>query len=360
MDLLWPGFLVFLAIVPILIAAYLRALRRRRAAIRYSSLSLIRAALPRYSRLKRHLPAGFFIAGLASLVIGLGRPVSVVAVPTDQTMIILAVDVSRSMCLRDVLPNRLEAAQAAAIAFIESQRAGAQIGIVAFSGFAEVIQAPTRDQTALRTAIESLVTGRRTAIGSAILKAVDLIAEVDETVAPSVRNPTSDDAPPPVPEGVFVPNIIVLLTDGASNIGPLPLEAAQQAADRGIRVYTIGFGADGGNEFPQCPTRLLGSEPLGDGFRRGMGGMGGGGFGPGGRFPRGIDEEALKGVAALTDAAYYSAESADELQAVFSELPTNLIMKHEMVELSAGFTAFGALLAAASLLLAFRWNPLLP
>jgi Ca-activated chloride channel family protein len=298
------------------------------------------------------------VFGLTGLIVGLGRPVSVVAIPTDQTMIILAIDVSRSMCQRDVDPNRLEAAQAAAISFIQSQQAGAQIGIVAFSGFAEVIQGPTTDQQALQAAIQSLVTGRRTAIGSAILKSVDLIAEVDETVAPSVRNAASEDAPPPVPEGMFVPNIVVLLTDGASNVGPLPLDAAQQAADRGIRVYTIGFGAEGGNEFPRCPAHLVGSEPIGD-FRsgmRGMGGMGGGG----GRFRRGIDEEALKGVAALTDAAYFSAESADELQSVFRELPTNLIMKHEMVELSAGFTAFGALFAAASILLAFRWNPLLP
>jgi hypothetical protein len=101
----------------------------------------------------------------------------------------------------------------------------------------------------------------------------------------------------------------------------------------------------------------MGSEPIGGGFGGGPGG--GGGFRGSGRFPRGIDEEALKGVAALTSARYFSAESADELQSVFRELPTNLILKHELHELSVGFAALGALLAAASIVLSFLWHPLL-
>lgn len=359
MDILWPGFLLLLTLIPALIALYVWMLRRRRTAVRYSSLSLVREAIPRYSRLRRHLPTALFLVALAALIVGLGRPVAVIAVPTDQTVIILALDVSRSMCARDIAPNRLEAAQAAASDFVRNQKNGTQIGIVAFSGFAEVIQAPTADKDVLLTAIASVITGRRTAVGSAIMKSLEIIAEVDENVAPPVLNPSIETAPPPVPKGMFAPDIIVLLTDGASNTGPTPQEAAQQAADRGIRVYTIGFGtAQQDVEFSRCPSQLVGSEPFGGG---GFGGRGGGFGGPGGgRFPRGIDEVALKDVATMTDAKYYSAESADDLQRVFESLPINLIVKHEMQELSVFFAAFGTLVALIAVALSFQWHPLLP
>ena len=141
-----------------------------------------------YSRLRRHLPFALFLLALASLIIAFGRPVAIVSVPTNQTTIILAIDVSRSMCSTDIQPSRLLAAEAAAISFIQSQKPGTQIGIVAFSGFAELIQPPTTDQGALQAAIDSLTTGRRTAIGSGILKSIDAIAEIDPNVAPSITN----------------------------------------------------------------------------------------------------------------------------------------------------------------------------
>ncbi|MFL5803051.1 MAG: vWA domain-containing protein, partial [Roseiflexaceae bacterium] len=283
----------------------------------------------------------------------LGRPVAIVSVPAGQTTVILAMDVSRSMCSTDIQPNRLEAAEAAALSFIQSQPSGMQIGIVAFAGFAEVIQPPTTDQDALQTTIESLTTGRRTAIGSGILKSLDAIAEIDENVAPSVTDTSTGVAPPPVPKGAYAPEIIVLLTDGASNAGPTPLEAAQQAADRGVRVYTIGFGTANGSANPFCRPRLQGGGAL-DSSQFG-GGFGGGGFGG---FRRGIDEDTLKQVADITGGTYYSAESAGELHNVFRELPTNLITKHEITELSVVFTAIGALLAAIAIGLSLLWHPL--
>jgi Ca-activated chloride channel family protein len=166
MDVLWPGFLFLLIIIPLLIAAYIWMLRRRRRfTVRYSSLSLVRAAQPRFSRWRRHLPFALFLLGLTSLVVALARPVAIVSVPTGQTTIILAIDVSRSMCATDIEPNRLEAAKAAALSFIESQKSSTQISIVAFAGFAEVTQPPTNDQDALQAAVVSLSSGRCTAIG---------------------------------------------------------------------------------------------------------------------------------------------------------------------------------------------------
>lgn len=363
MELLWPGFLIALILVPLLIVAYILILRRRRrSVVRYSSLSLIREAQPRRSSWRQHLPFALFLIALASLVIALGRPVSIISVPTDQTTIMLVIDVSGSMCQSDVQPSRLQAAEAAAYGFIQRQKNSTQIGLVAFSGFAELIQPPTTDPEALQTALESLAVGRRTAIGSGLLTGIDAIAEIDPNVAPSITAVSPGVAPTPVPQGAYVPDIIVLLTDGVSNTGPDPIESAQQAVDRGVRVYTIGFGTSTGGPFSSiCRSafpnggnfgRQFGNDPFGGGRQFGGGQFGGGGF------RRGIDDVTLKQIAEMTGGAYYSAESATELQNVFQNLPTYLITKHEVSEISFIFVAIGALLAALAIVLALFWHPL--
>jgi len=357
MSVLWPGFLVLLGLVPVLVAAYLWAQRRRRVAVRYSSLALVRAALPRFAGVRRHLPFALFLLALASLVVALARPISIVTVPTGQVTIMLALDVSGSMRQDDIYPTRIEAAQAAALSFIKKQRSTTQIGIVAFSGDAALLQAPTSDQNALDDAVESLTLGRATAIGSGLLAALDAIAQVDHNVAPSVAQPSSGNEPPPVPKGAYAPDIIVLLTDGVSNTGPPPLTAAQEAADRGVRVYTIGFGtARGSQDFGR--GFFGGGNGTGNGFGNGNGTSPAGGGRQGGRFRRGIDEATLKHVAQMTGGAYYAASSAGQLQAVFQHLPTYLIAKHETTEVSVAFVATGAALLALAIGLALRWQPL--
>ena len=173
-----------------------------------------------------------------------GRPVAIAAVPTNQTTIVLVMDVSGSMCSNDIAPNRLQAAEEAAAAFIQHQGASTQIGIVAFSGFAEIVQAPTNDSElpcSMRS--DSLTTGRRTAIGSGIL-AADRRHRGGRSERRAEHRPTTARrrAAAGRRRAPTRPDIIVALTDGASNAGPTPLDAAQQAADRGMRVYTIGFG----------------------------------------------------------------------------------------------------------------------
>lgn len=334
MNLLWPGSLLLLGLVPLLIGLYIWQLRRRRRfAVRYSSLSLLREALGQQSRWRRHIPFALFLAALATLVLALGRPVALVQVPTNETAILLAIDVSRSMCATDIPPNRLAAAEDAARSFVEGQPAGTRIGIVAFAGFAQLIQPPTTDREALEAALDGLTTGRGTAIGSGILEALDAIAAANPSVPFSVRAGEEGVAPTPRPQGSYAPEIIVVLTDGVTTTGTPPLDAAQQAAERGIRVYTIGFGT--ANPGPSS-----------------CGGFGGGGFsgfgggGGGGGFRRGIDEETLVQIAAMTDGAYYSATSAGELQSVFSNLPITLSSRAETTEISVVFAALGALLAA--------------
>jgi Ca-activated chloride channel family protein len=354
MSLLWPGFLYLFLLIPLAILVYWWVLRRRRRfAVRYSSLSLVREAASKQSWLRKHLPFLLFLLALVSLVFALGRPVATVLVPSNKATVIMAIDVSRSMCSTDIPPNRLIVAKEAARSFVESNTSGRQVGIIAFAGFAELIQPPTTDTRLLEQAINSLIPARRTAIGSAILRSLDAIAEVDNRVAPSELSQSTEPLSPAVPEGEYVPHIIVLLTDGASNAGPLPLSAAQQAVERGVRVYTIGFGTTHNSSPMNCGDE----DPFG--FGGGFGSPFGGGFGGGGGgFRREIDEETLKQVAATTGGEYYIATSASELQDVFANLPTYVTATRETTEISVFFTAIAVAVAILAMMLSVRWHPL--
>jgi Ca-activated chloride channel family protein len=350
--LLWPGFLYLLFLIPLIVAVYIWLLRRRRRfAVRYSSLSLVREAAKGQSWLRRHLPFIFFLFALTSLVFALGRPVATVMIPSNKATVILAMDVSLSMCSTDIPPNRLEVAKDAALNFVRSKTSGRLVGIVAFAGFAELIQPPTTDVSLLENAISYLAPARRTAIGSAILRSLDAIAEVDNRVAPSeLQSASNQQSSPPASTEDFVPHIIVLLTDGASNAGPLPLSAAEQAVERGVRVYTIGFGTTNNSSPMNCGD----DDPFGGG---GFGPQFGGG-GLGGGFRRDIDEDTLTQIADMTGGKYYVATSASELQEVFQNLPTYVIATRQTTEISVFFTAFAVLMAILAMTLAFLWHPL--
>ena len=187
------------------------------------------------------------LGALAALGVAAARPQLRMTVPVSGSAVILALDVSGSMCATDVEPNRLTAAQAAMRTFVKDQDADTRIGLVLFSGFAQVAVAPTTDREPLLRAIDTLTTARGTAIGAAILKSVDGIAEIDPDVAPVDGGPGQRS--PGLP-GTFAPEIVVLLTDGANTRGVEPVEAARTAADRGVRVYPIGFGT-------RTPTSLV-------------------------------------------------------------------------------------------------------
>lgn len=354
MDLLWPDFLLLLGFIPVLIALYVWVLRRRsRFAIRYSSLLLVQDALPRSSWLRRHLPFILFIAALTSLTVALARPIAPQAILTGRTTIMLTLDISRSMCMQDIPPNRLTAAKSAALSFIEHPVLGTQIGIVAFSGFAELVQKPTTEQSLLENAIGNLTTATQTAIGSAILRSLDAIAEVDKRVAMSeaITTHSSPSAKTlsqtrSLHEG-YVPHIIVLLTDGASNTGPAPLSAAQEAAERGVRIYSIGFGTTQ-SAIMDC-WNLAGDPSSSSGVQAPTGQ----------NFGSGPDEATLKQIAEITGGKFYSATSAAQLQNVFQNLRTTIATTNKPVEVSAYFSALGVILAIAALSLSILWHPLL-
>jgi Ca-activated chloride channel family protein len=339
--------------VPIVLGAYLWKLRRRRKqAVRYSSVALLRSVIPRSSRWKRHVPIALLLTSLAVLAFASSRPQVVRNVPVGRTSIILALDVSRSMCSSDVLPNRLAVAQQAARTFVEDQAKGTRIGIVVFSGFAQVAVPPTSEKEPLLAAIDGLTTGLGTAIGSAMLKSLDAIAEINPKVAPVGDAPIGDVGA--AGANGFVPDIVVLLTDGANTRGIKPIDAVPYAIERGVRVFTIGFGTTQPAAMV-CTREQLGGAALGDGAFRGGGGFGGGGGG--GRSPLVADETTLKAVADETGGMYYRAEDTDQLRQVFTDLPKDVEIQKEELEISSAFAGLGALLAAAAIVASIRWSP---
>jgi Ca-activated chloride channel family protein len=345
MSFAWPSALLALLAVPLVLGvAWWSRRRRRRAAVRVTSAALVRAALPGRTLWRRRLPAVLLVLGLLVLGLGAGRPQATVAVPASSTTILLALDVSGSMCSTDVEPNRLTAAQKAAADFVKAQPGGARIGLVAFAGIAGVLVPPTEDTDALLAALSNLTTSRGTAIGQAILTSVDAIADLDPSVPPTGAEVTGRPAGAP-----YAADVIVVLTDGANTQGVDPQTAAKAAAARGLRVYTIGFGTT------RPAPMVCDSSQLGD-TRGPFGGGPFGGGGRGGRNPLVADDAALKQVASTTGGQFYSAKDAGQLQSALADLPRAITVTHEHRDLAAWFAALGALLTAAAIALSLWWT----
>jgi len=234
------------------------------------------------------------------------------------------------------------------------------MGLVVFSGFAELTVPPTTDRKALVEAIDGLTTGHGTAIGSAMLKGLDAIAEANPNVAPvgdapETEPPATGSTPSTPPANGFVPDIIVLLTDGANNRGIEPLDAVPYAVERHVRVYPIGFGTANPSP-PSCTREQMG----GDVFDAGGFGGGGGGFGGGFGGRRGFlvaDEPTLKEVAKQTGGTYHGAKDSDQLSKVFADLPKEVATQKQPTEITWMLAALGALLAAGAVAASMRWSP---
>ena len=346
MTFSWPWALMSLLIIPILCGVvWLLRRRRRRAAVRVTSIALVRAALPTRTRWIRLIPTLLLLLGFATLGVGAARPQATVPVASNSTTIMLAMDVSGSMCSTDVEPNRLTVAQQAAVAFIESQDGGTKIGLVAFAGVAGLQVPPTTDKDALITAIDNFTTARGTAIGSAILTSIDGIAAINPTVAP-----TGVDAESAQRSG-YAPDVIVVLTDGANTQGVEPATAAEAAAVRGVRVFTIGFGTT-------TPSRMACTGQQAGGWAPAVRAAVGRRFGGGGaRNPRVIDEASLQAVAEITGGQYYKAESADQLQEALGDLPSQVtVVTNKHVDIASWFAGAGGLLVAVAVGLSLWWN----
>lgn len=343
MNVLWPDMLWLLLALPALAGAYVVLLRRRRRALRYASLSLVRDAAGPGPGWRRHLPPLLLLAALAIAIVATARPSTVLTLPDEQRVILLAIDVSLSMSATDIAPTRLAAAQAAARRFVAEQPADVRIGIVSFAGTASLVQPPTRVREDLDAAIDHLELDRHTAIGSGILLALATLfpedsAELQNAILNADDDPTlllhpktvpapTPAHPPAVEPGSFPSAAIILLTDGRRTIGPDPVEAARMAAERGVRIFTVGFGT------------TEGAVLSGDGWSIYM------------RF----DEEALRAIADITRARYFYAGSAEELGRVYGELNTRFVLERRSTEITALFAAAAAGLALVAAALSVWW-----
>ncbi len=346
MQFLWTPLLWTIVLVPLLVALYVwLQTRRRKYALRYASLALVKPALAPRARWRRYIPPALFFLALTFMLIALARPIALVRTPKQEGVIILALDSSLSMRADDLKPNRFEAARTAAETFIDKRANGAEIGIVSFAGNAAIVQMPTTNQKELTSAINTLFLQRGTAIGSGILSSLEAIALSDDAaprppVTPSDADSLNEEIPTPllpvVPPGTFIPAIVVLLTDGQNRNGPDPLEVAQLAAERGVRVYTVGVGTTTG-------------ATIGGGFG------GGATFGNGG-FRAELDEETLRAIADETGGEYFYAASETELEKIYSNLGLNLVLKLEKMELTAYVTALAALLLFGAFVLSMVWG----
>ena len=340
MSFSWPWALLALLILPLVFAAWWLARRwRRRPTVRVTSIALVRIAIPGRSRWRRRVPAGLLVAGLAVLAVGAARPQATVPVTSSSDTIMLAIDTSGSMCATDVQPNRITAAEQSAGAFIRSQAGGPRIGIVDFSSEAVVLVPPTTNTQQLLSALGGLEAGGATAIGDGILTSLDAIAQVDPAVAPTgatvKRNLGSG----------YADDVIVVLTDGSNNRGVNPPVAAQDAAARGVRVFTIGYGTDN-------PTTLACDTTQYGGFTGG--GFGGGGGGGGNPFQ--ADYPALMQVSKTTGGTFYRAQDASQLSSALAKLPAAFTIVHKQVDIAAAFAALGGLLIAVAVALSLWWN----
>jgi Ca-activated chloride channel family protein len=343
MSFSWPWALLALLVVPLVFAVWWLTRRRRRpAVVRVTSIALVRAALPGRSRWRRRIPAALLASGLAVLAVGAARPQATVPVPSSSATIMLALDVSGSMCSTDVAPNRLTAAEQAAADFIKSQTGGPRIGLVAFASTAVVLVPPTADSGQLAGALGSLTTSFGTAIGEGILTSLDAIAQVDPSVAPTGATVSRD-------RSGYADDVIVVLTDGSNNRGVDPQTAAKEAAGRGVRVFTIGYGTD--NPAPlACSSDQFGGLGGGGSF----GGFGGGRGGAGNPFD--ADFNALTHISRTTGGTFYRAQDADQLSRALARLPAAFTIVRKHVDIAAWFAAGGGLLVAAAVALSLWWN----
>src|SRR5688572_880783 len=313
--------------------------RRKRLAVRYANLSLVKEALGRGPGWRRHVPPALFLLALTALMIAVARPTAVITLPSQHETIILAMDVSGSMRAADVEPNRLTASQVAAKAFVSEQPRSARIGVVSFAGTAALVQPPTQNREDIVAAIDRFQLQRGTAIGSGIIVSLAAIfpeAGIDIGQLTYGREPRSQaidqkkDGKPafkPVPPGSYASAVIILLTDGQRTTGPDSIEAAKMAADRGVRVFTVGVGTPQGE--------IIGFEGWSMRVR--------------------LDEETLKQIANITHGEYFYAGNAVDLKKIYENLNSRLVMEKKETEISALFAGLGALLAVMAAGLSVLW-----
>jgi Ca-activated chloride channel homolog len=341
LSFLWPQFLWLLLAIPLLVLIYVWLLRRKKKlALRLGSVAIAKQALGAGLHWRRHLPPALFLLAVVLGLLAAARPLAVVTLPSDHATVMLAIDVSLSMRATDIKPTRIVAAQEAAKAFLKELPRNVKVGIVSFAGTAQVVQPATLQREDLVAAIDRFQLQRGTAVGSGIVVA---LAELfpdhgldvgDMTYGSGRRGKSIDEAPAkpkkevvPVEPGSYTSAAIVLLTDGRRTTGVDPQEAAMLAANRGVKVYSIGLGTVDG--------QVAGFEGWSMYLK--------------------LDEPSLKAIANATRAEYFYAGNAEALRTVYEKLSTRLQLERKETEISALLALASAALALLAAGLSLLW-----
>jgi Ca-activated chloride channel family protein len=319
MSFAWPLALLALALVPAAVAAYVLAERRRRRdAAAFANPALLPNLLDSRPGRKRHVPPLLALGALTVLLVGLARPHATLSVPKEEATVVLAVDVSRSMAAEDVRPSRLEAMRQAAGLFLDEVPEDYPVGIVAFSTRADVVLPPTVDREAGKAALAALRLGSGTAIGDAIVTALEAVPQPTEAERSAGVEPT--------------PASVLLLSDGAqTGEGPTPQQAAERARELGIPVSTVALGT----------SDAVVEVPLPGGLSQQV------------TVPP--DPDTLRAVAEATGGRFFEAPDAEGLKAVYEELGSRLGSEREEREVTAAFAGAGAVLLLAGGALSAAW-----
>ncbi len=335
MSFIWPAMLIWLLAVPLFVILYLRMQRRRkRLAASYGSMGLALVAGRGLGR-RRHVPIVLFLIGLTILLIALARPQAVVSLPRIEGIVMLTFDVSGSMAADDLKPTRMEAAKEAARAFVQSQPPSVQIGVVSFSDSGFTVQVPTNDQAAVLATIDRLKPERGTSLANGILVSLDAIAAAQAGDTSSYYTNltlTPTPSPTPMPRGMYTSAVIVLLTDGENTTSPDPIEAAQTAADRGVRIHTVGIGSAAGSIL-KIEGYSIRSQ---------------------------LDEAMLQQISRITDGTYYNAESEQELRAIYDHLNPQLVIKPEEMEVTSILAGLSIIILLIGATFSLMWFSRLP
>jgi len=323
MSFLWPWLLLGLAAVPFVVLWYLRLGRARTARrAELAALGLVAPAAP--ARGRRHLPAALLLGALVLLLTALARPEVSVPVPHREGTVILAVDVSASMAATDLRPTRMDAAKAAARAFVERQPQTVRIGVVAFSGSGLVTQEATADRASVLAAIDRLRPDGGTALGRGLQTSLSAITGqqvlVDASGGGSVE-PQGQDL------GYHGSAAVVLLTDGENTADPDPVDVAELASSAGVKIYPVGIGR------PEGTVLEI------DGFQ----------------LATALDEPMLREIAARTDGRYVAAADTQALAGVTDAIDLEWAVEAEHIEVTALLAAAAAVLVLAGVALSLAW-----
>ena len=322
MSRFWPdGFLetsrlyALLGVIVLGLVYVLLSFQRQAYTLRFTNLPLLDTVAPRRPGWRRHVAAAVFLLAAAALVVSWARPSDEVLVPKERATVVLAIDTSLSMQATDVAPNRIEAAQAAALSFVEGLPEQINIGLVTFDGVARVRVTPTTDRRPVTRAIETLELGPATAIGEAILAGLDAI----ET-APIV------DA-----EGEPVPATMVVMTDGKTTVGRPDADGVEAAVAASVPVSTIAFGTEQG-------TIMIDGEIQ----------------------PVPVEKVPLQTISEATGGQFFEAESLGELQSVYADIGSSIGFDTEEQEVTHRFVGYAVVLLLASTILSLLWFQRIP